>query len=107
MRAEKRFYSFNTREGLVGYCELHCQTERALFRKDMVAQMIEYAGRPKSFCSPEEIMNGWKGWYSLGREMEELVKLARENKDYNKHQPIKRKEHLSLVVDNERRITQA
>ena len=33
-------------ESRIGYCELHCQTERALFKGVHVNEMIELAGNP-------------------------------------------------------------
>lgn len=89
METEGKFYSHFTKEELIDYCEEHCQNEEGLFRKDVVAQMLEYARRPKNFSSPEEIMENRKEWYSLNYAMEKLVYLARHP-------------YLRLVVDNTR-----
>jgi hypothetical protein len=74
---ERIFYSGMSKDDLIGYCALHCRTERALFHKDMVAQMVEYAGCPKGFLPPEEISRDIHEFYSLHESMEELVSLAR------------------------------
>ena len=79
-REEGKFYADMTREKLIGYSELHCETERGLFHKSMVAQMIEYAGRPERFISPEKIMADDRDWYAMGEPMSELVGLARKIK---------------------------
>ncbi len=67
-----------SREELIGYCELHCRTPRALFRFDQIAQMVEYAGRPDNCDTPEEFMERKNDFTSLKSEMEELIKLSRE-----------------------------
>lgn len=73
-----KYYSQMDRNALSGYCSIHCKTSRALFSKEMIAQMVEYAGSPEHFSKSEEGIDGIK-WYSMHEEMEELVKLAREN----------------------------
>ncbi len=73
--AERCFYSAMTAERLIGYCDLHCETPRALFGRDMVAQMVLLAGEPEDWDSPEDIASGQK-WMSLKEEMKELVNLA-------------------------------
>lgn len=57
---------------LIGYCELHCKTERALFVGSHVNRMIKLAGSPDSFVASVNPHD----WYSLHDEMEELCKLA-------------------------------
>lgn len=66
---------------LVGYCNLHSETPRALFHKDMVAQMIDYAGNPKDYPTAEEMANAEIEWHSLKEEMKTLVNLCREKYD--------------------------
>ena len=61
---------------LIGYCEIHCKTERALFGSDHVNKMIELAGFPENFL--KSVPAG--GWYPLHAEMEELCALARAKK---------------------------
>lgn len=51
---------------LIGYCELHCQTTRALFHFEHVNRMIELAGFPDNY--PKKL-DGSKEWYSLHKEM--------------------------------------
>lgn len=60
-------------EDLIGYCELHSSTERAMFSKDQINRMIALAGFPEDF--PKEVH---LPWYSVHGEMKELCKLARE-----------------------------
>lgn len=55
---------------LIGYCEMHCQSERALFNEDQINRMIELAGIP--------IERRVVGWHSLHENMEKLCELARE-----------------------------
>lgn len=58
---------------LIGYCEIHCTTERALFVGEHINRMIELAGSPPPYvaCVPAD------GWYSVHEEMAELCALAR------------------------------
>ena len=55
---------------LIGYCEIHCATERALFAAEHVNRMIELAGNPLDFRRQS-------GWVSAHGEMQELCDLAR------------------------------
>ena len=55
---------------LIGYCEIHCTTERALFSAEHVNHMIELAGNPPGFKRQN-------GWVSAHAEMQELCDLAR------------------------------
>jgi hypothetical protein len=59
---------------LIGYCELHCQTERALFSGKHINRMLALAGHPEPYVRevPEE------RFFSVHSEMENLCKLARE-----------------------------
>ncbi len=38
-----------TDEEFLGYCEIHCRTERALFSGSQVDRLNELAGRPPSY----------------------------------------------------------
>lgn len=58
---------------LIGYCEIHCQTERALFKGDDVNRMLQLAGYPEGFV--REVPG--HQFFSLHDEMEELVKLSK------------------------------
>lgn len=60
-------------EDLIGYCEIHCTTERALFSGVQVNRMIELAGFPSTFVSGVKS----SGWFSIYQEMQELCDLAR------------------------------
>jgi len=62
-------------EELIGYCELHCKTERALFNDDQVNRMIVLAGYP-----PDYVMFVSSGWYSLHADMARLVTLAKRRR---------------------------
>ena len=75
---ENKFYPKMEREELILYCLEHCNTEKALFHKSMVAQMISYAGCPFEYNSPEKIMKKDNEWYSLHEDMSNLVNLALE-----------------------------
>ena len=66
---------FETPERLIGYCEIHCKTPRALFHSNQINDMIKLAGNPE----------GWKPvteerWLSLHEEMAELCRLARNRR---------------------------
>ncbi len=58
-----------TDEELIGYCEIHCETERALFHANDINRMFVLAGEPDPNLT---------GWYSVHEEMEELCKKARK-----------------------------
>jgi hypothetical protein len=64
---------FDSIEQFVGYCEEHCQTPRALFKKEHLALMIRLAGNPKNYPRPQEVEAGFRPWYSLHAEMGDLV----------------------------------
>lgn len=65
---------FESAEALIGYCEIHCETPRALFNGKQVNAMLKLAGHPNGYvlevCGDE--------WLSLHGEMAELCKFARE-----------------------------
>lgn len=56
----------------IGYCEIHCRTERALFSGKHVNRMLELAGHPENF-----VLSVSNGWYTMHGDMEELCALAR------------------------------
>jgi hypothetical protein len=57
-------------EELIGYCALHCKTERALFHRDHVIRIFELAGQLPRGVIPE--------WVVLHEEaMMPLVEKAR------------------------------
>lgn len=59
---------------LIGYCRLHCQTERALFHRDHVNRVLALAG-----LSPgRQIL---QEWMSIHEEMTELCDLAQARLD--------------------------
>jgi hypothetical protein len=61
---------------LIGYCEIHCTTERALFSANQINRMIVLAGLgDHNALTP--------GWYPMHEEMQELVDLARAAKKEN------------------------
>lgn len=59
---------------LIGYCELHCQTERALFNGAHINRMLALAGHPEPYV--REVPDDQ--FFSAHGEMEVLCKLARE-----------------------------
>lgn len=61
---------FDSAEALIGYCEIHCETERALFSHDHINKMIQLAGHTDLAIVPE-------GFYSLHEPMKELCRRAR------------------------------
>jgi len=62
-----------TPEELIGYCELHCETPRALFHSKHINEMIRLAGYPKNFVREIQVDN----FFSMHEDMAELCKLAR------------------------------
>lgn len=75
-----KYYESMNKENLIEYCDIHCETERALFSKEMVAQMIDYAGYPENWSTPDEVAKGNICWHVIHEDMKGLVKLAKENK---------------------------
>lgn len=64
-----------TDEELIGYCDIHCETPRALFVGAHINRMIELAGAPPGFVQvPAD------RFYSVKDPMKELVKLATERR---------------------------
>ncbi|MBA7494855.1 hypothetical protein ES702_05433 [subsurface metagenome] len=52
----KYYHGMGLKE-LVEYCRSHSGNPRALFSKDMIAQMIDYAGNPLNYPSAKEMAN--------------------------------------------------
>lgn len=72
---------FSSAEQLIGYCELHCETERALFSGQQVNAMMALAGH-----APEDFFDEGTGpsdprWYTLKEAMRLLCSMARERLD--------------------------
>lgn len=61
-------------EELIGYCEIHCQTPRALFNSQQINRMLVLAGHPKGY--PKEIEPN--RWVTVHADMEDLCKIARK-----------------------------
>lgn len=58
---------------LIGYCNIHCETDLALFHKNHVRRMFELAGEPVPVNIDEQ------DFWSVGPDlMRPLVKKARE-----------------------------
>lgn len=72
-----------TDEHLIGYCEIHCKTERALFKGMHVNRMLELAGNPPNFVR----FVRHDDWYTMHEEMQELCDLARARMELHK-EPI-------------------
>ena len=79
MAEDGKYYSHMERNELIDYCDSHCETERALFSREMVAQMIEYASCPEDYSTPDEIINSCIEFYPMHEPMKTLVDLARNN----------------------------
>ena len=58
---------------LIGYCDLHSTTPRALFNGEQINRMIELAGNPDGYekVNPDS-------WLSAHESMQELCKRARQ-----------------------------
>jgi len=54
---------------LIGYCDIHCETPRALFNGKQINRMLELAGETQR-VPPDT-------WLSLHEDMKVLVKRAR------------------------------
>lgn len=63
-----------TDEQFVNYCEIHCQTQRALFSGRDINRMLDLARGPDEYIRylPAD------EWFSVHEEMQELVDRARE-----------------------------
>jgi len=62
-----------TDEDLLGYCEIHCKTERALFHHTDIERVYALAGCPRTFHPEyEDFVTVFED------EMMPLIKLARE-----------------------------
>lgn len=70
-----------TDDQLISYCDSHCESQRALFNKEQIARMIELAGNPEGYPTPEDIRGGVREWISVHKEMKELVNLANSRKN--------------------------
>ena len=59
---------------LIGYCDLHCESQRALFKGIHINRMLALAGHPDDFVQrvPDE------EWISVHEPMKELCQLARQ-----------------------------
>ena len=65
---------------LIGYCDIHCETPRALFHRDQVNRMLALAGHPKNFAYE---VSKYQEWLSVHEEMKELCELARKRIELN------------------------
>lgn len=62
-----------TDDELIGYCEIHCKTERAQFHASQINRMLVLSGAPGQ---PD-----FKGtWANMHEEMQELVEMAKAEK---------------------------
>ena len=52
MTDDGKYYPYMGKDELIGYCDINCETPRALFSREMFAQMVEYAGRPENYQTP-------------------------------------------------------
>lgn len=65
---------FKSAEDLIGYCELHCKTQRAMFNGSQIKWMCILADQPVPDIADDM-------WASLHEEMAELCRLARRVSD--------------------------
>lgn len=75
---KSEYYSHMNLQELVKYCDAHSETPRALFSRNMVAQMIDYAGNPLGYPSAKKMNSADIKWYSLHKDMKDLVNLCKE-----------------------------
>ena len=100
---------FESDEELIGYCELHCKTERALFNGIQIKRMHKLAGKE----IPPAADNAWSSMYG---DMAELCKLARRHRgapkrrrkenDMSEEKEVERS-FAQVTVDKERKIMDA
>lgn len=62
-----------TDEQLIGYCDLHCESERALFSGEQINRMLALAGFPKGFAKAVPAQS----WISVHDDMKTLCEMAR------------------------------
>lgn len=77
VNGRKRQYHPYNREALTNYCDKHWEDRSLKFSSEMVAQMVEYAGRPEGYETPDKIMGGDLEFHSMHKRMKTLVDLAR------------------------------
>ena len=68
-----------TDAALISYCDLHCETQRALFIGNDINRMLALAGHPDGFARrvPDD------EWISVHEPMKELCALARKRMTAN------------------------
>ena len=66
-----------TDDELIGYCLIHCRTERALFHKDQINRMIALAGFPEGF--PESVDIEWQSVHEPMKVLCDLATQIRQN----------------------------
>jgi len=76
----KYYHGMGIKE-LVRYWDMHCETPRALFHKDMIAQMIDYAGNPPNYPTAKEMANANVKWRPSPEQIKTLVSLCKEKYD--------------------------
>lgn len=62
-----------TDQDLIGYCDLHCETPRALFNSYQINRMIALANYPDTFVQSVPLNQ----WLSVHDDMKDLCRLAR------------------------------
>jgi len=67
-----------TDEQLIGYCEIHCETQRALFNGKQVKRMLALAGELNAI-EGTGLQVGDDDWFSIKWGMRELCEKARKN----------------------------
>jgi len=70
---EMKYYNHLTKNGFLDYVESHSITERALFNREQVAQVLDLAGYHER---AEEVALYTQKWYSV--DLSEFVEAARK-----------------------------
>jgi hypothetical protein len=78
---------FKSDEELVGYCELHCKTPRALFNGAQIKRMHKLAGKEVPTLSDD-------AWLSMHYDMAELCGLVREKARKTAKEPCRSCQHI-------------
>jgi hypothetical protein len=78
---------FKDDKELIGYCEIHCETPRALFNGAQIKRMHELAGEPTPKMADDS-------WISMHYDMAVLCKAAREKSRKTAREPCKSCQHI-------------
>ena len=68
-----------TDEQFIGYCEIHCETPRALFSGKQFKRILCLAGELPAIDGGLQDYYEDDAWFSIKDEMKDLCRKAREN----------------------------